>query len=117
MGEREVLARVAAVIESRRPSRGGHLEKSYVAQLFERGSEGILKKIGEEAVEVVMAAKNLDHGGDRQRVIEEMADLWFHTLVVLAHYDLAPAQVLDELQRREGIGGLQEKAMREVPKP
>ena len=117
MGEREVLYKLAEVIESRKPSRGGYRDASYVAQLFERGSEGILKKVGEEAVEVVMAAKNLDHGGDRQRVIEEMADLWFHTLVVLAHYDLGPEQVLDELRRREGVGGLQEKAMRAVPKP
>jgi phosphoribosyl-ATP pyrophosphohydrolase len=113
MDNEEVLARLAAVIESRKLSKGGLAESSYVAKLFERGSEGILKKVGEEAVELVMAAKDLDHGGARRRVIEETADLWFHTLVVLAHYDLSPDQVLDELQRREGIGGLQEKAMRE----
>jgi phosphoribosyl-ATP pyrophosphohydrolase len=69
-----------------------------------------LKKVGEEATEVVMAAKD----GDRQRVVGEMADLWFHSMVVLAHFDLAPADVLDELERREGLSGLEEFAARKM---
>jgi len=104
----DTLARLAAVIESRRPERGGDPATSYVARLFARGEDAILKKIGEEATEVVLAAK----GGQRERIVAEVADLWFHTLVTLAQHGLAPADVLAELARREGISGLDEFAAR-----
>ena len=106
----DTLARLAAVIESRKPGRGGDPDKSYVARLFAKGPDAILKKIGEEATEVVMAAKD----GDRARIVGEVADLWFHTLVALAAYDLAPADVLAELERREGLSGLEEFAARKA---
>lgn len=103
--EKDVLTRLAQVIEARR---GGDPESSYVARLLARGTDGILKKIGEEATETVMAAKD----GDRQRIVAETADLWFHCLVMLAHFDLAPADVYAELSRREGLSGLDEFAAR-----
>ena len=101
----DVLARLAGVIESRR---GGDPGTSYVARLLARAPDAVLKKIGEEATETVMAAKD----GDRQRIVAETADLWFHCLVMLAQYDLAPADVLAELARREGLSGLDEHAAR-----
>ena len=101
----DVLARLAAVIESRKGADPG---ASYVARLLARAPDAILKKIGEEATETVMAAKD----GDPQRIVAETADLWFHTLVMLAHYKLKPQDVLDELARREGLSGLAEKAAR-----
>jgi len=108
------LAALAAVIASRLPSRGGDPEASYVARLLHKGPDAFLKKIGEEATEVVMAAKDADHGGDKAKVVYEVADLWFHSMVALAHYGLSPADVIAELQRREGTSGLEEKAMRKV---
>ena len=108
------LARLAAVIESRKPANGGDPEKSYVARLLHKGPDAFLKKIGEEATEVVMAAKDAEHGGDAGKVLYEVADLWFHLMVALAHFGLTPAQVIAELERREGLGGLEEKAMRKV---
>ncbi len=108
------LARLAAVIESRKPAHGGDPEKSYVARLLHRGPDAFLKKIGEEATEVVMAAKDADQGGDRQKLVGEVADLWFHTLIALAHYGLTPQDVIDELVRREGLSGLEEKALRKA---
>lgn len=110
----DALARLAAVIESRLPANGGDPEKSYVARLLHKGPDAFLKKIGEEATEVVMAAKDADHGGDRTKVVYEVADLWFHTMVALAHYGLSPAEVVAELERREGTGGIEEKALRKV---
>lgn len=101
----DLLARLAETLASRR---GADPDRSYVARLFHKGEDAILKKIGEEATETVMAAKD----GDRARIVAETADLWFHTLVMLAHYDLSPADVLDELARREGLSGLDEKARR-----
>ncbi len=101
----DVLARLAAVIESRRDADPA---SSYVARLLARRPDAVLKKIGEEATETVMAAKD----GDRARIVAETADLWFHCLVMLAQYDLAPADVLDELARREGLSGLDEQAAR-----
>jgi len=101
----DVLARLAAVIASRR---GGDPERSYVARLFARAPDGILKKIGEEATETVMAAKD----GDRERIVAETADLWFHCLVMLTLFDIAPSDVMDELVRREGLSGLDEFAAR-----
>jgi phosphoribosyl-ATP pyrophosphohydrolase len=106
------LARVAAVIESRKPANGGDPAASYVAKLFAKGDDAILKKIGEEATELVMAAKDARVDGDASKVLYECADLWFHSLVLLARFDLTPQQVLDELARREGVSGLDEKAAR-----
>ena len=108
------LARLAAVIESRKPANGGNPEASYVARLLHKGPDAFLKKIGEEATEVVMAAKDADHGGDRAKIVGEVADLWFHCMIALAHYGLRPADVVAELQRREGLGGLEEKALRKA---
>lgn len=101
----DTLIRLAATIAARR---GADPDRSYVARLFHKGEDAILKKIGEEATETVMAAKD----GDRARIVAETADLWFHTMVMLAHYDLTPADVLAELARREGLSGLDEKARR-----
>lgn len=106
------LARIAAVIESRKPANGGDPAASYVAKLFAKGDDAILKKIGEEATELVMAAKDARVDGDAAKVLYECADLWFHSLVLLARFDLTPQQVLDELARREGVSGLDEKAAR-----
>jgi phosphoribosyl-ATP pyrophosphohydrolase len=105
----DVLFRLAEVIESRR---GGDPETSYVARLLARGDDAILKKIGEEATETVLAAKDAGHGGSSDRLVAETADLWFHCLVMLAHYGLKPQQVLAELQRRAGTSGIEEKAAR-----
>jgi phosphoribosyl-ATP pyrophosphohydrolase len=101
----EVLARLAATIESRR---GADPASSYVASLLAKGGDAILKKIGEEATETVMASKD----GAPDRVAAEMADLWFHCLVLLAHHGLSPADVFAELERREGRSGHDEKASR-----
>ena len=108
------LAALAAVIESRLPAQGGNPEASYVARLLHKGPDAFLKKIGEEATEVVMAAKDADHGGDPSKIVYEVADLWFHCMVALAHYGLKPADVLAELDRRVGTSGIEEKAMRKV---
>lgn len=105
-----VLTALAAVIESRR---GDDPDTSYVARLLSRAPDAVLKKIGEEATETVMAAKD----GNAGAIIAETADLWFHCLVMLAQYGLHPQAVLDELQRRSGIGGLQEKAARQGGSP
>jgi len=103
----DTLERLAAVIESRR---GGDPDKSYVARLFAKGQDAMLKKVGEEATEVVMAGKD----GDATKLTGEVADLWFHTMVVLAAHGLKPADVLAELRRREGMSGLEEFALRKV---
>ena len=108
------LARLAQVIESRKPAQGGDPDKSYVARLLHKGPDAFLKKIGEEATETVMAAKDVDHGGDKTKLVGEVADLWFHCMIALAHYGLSPADVVAELARREGLSGLDEKAMRKV---
>jgi phosphoribosyl-ATP pyrophosphohydrolase len=110
----DALASLAAVIESRLPARGGDPEASYVARLLHKGPDAFLKKIGEEATEVVMAAKDADHGGDKAKVVGEVADLWFHCMIALAHYGLTPADVLAELQRRAGTSGIEEKALRKA---
>jgi len=110
----DALARLAAVIESRKASQGGDPNASYVARLLHKGPDGFLKKIGEEATEVVMAAKDADHGGDPRKIVNEVADLWFHCMVALAHYQLTPADVIAELQRREGTSGIEEKALRKA---
>ena len=114
MSSNDSLARLAAVIESRKPANGGDPDKSYVTRLLHKGPDAFLKKIGEEATEVVMAAKDVDHGADRSKLVYEVADLWFHSLVALAHYGLTPADVLTELERREGTSGIEEKALRKA---
>lgn len=102
----DILARLAQTIASRR---GADAATSYVASLFAKGDDAILKKIGEEATETVMAAKD----GDPARIVAEVADLWFHCLVLLARHGLSPDDVLAELARREGVSGHAEKAARE----
>lgn len=114
MASNDSLARLAAVIESRKPANGGDPERSYVARLLHKGPDAFLKKIGEEATETVMAAKDIDHGGDPIRLVGEVADLWFHSMIALAHYGLAPADVIAELERREGTSGIEEKALRKA---
>jgi phosphoribosyl-ATP pyrophosphohydrolase len=99
------LGQLADIIESRR---GADPDQSYVARLLARGEDAILKKIGEEATETVMAAKD----ADSRRIVAETADLWFHSLVMLAHFGLRPEDVIAELARREGVSGLEEKARR-----
>ena len=101
----DVLTQLAEVLESRKSASP---DSSYVASLYDKGLDEILKKVGEEATETVMAAKD----GNPEKIIYETADLWFHTLVMLANQDLGPQQVLDELQRRFGLSGLDEKASR-----
>lgn len=103
----DTLARLAEVIESRKL---GDPDKSYVARLFQKGTDAILKKIGEEATETVMAAKD----GDHQKIVYEVADLWFHSMIALSAFGLKPADVLAELERREGLSGLEEFARRKV---
>lgn len=100
------LIQLAQVLEERKTQSG---ESSYVASLYEKGLNAILKKIGEESTEVVIAAKD----GDKQQIIYETADLWFHCLVLLAQQGLHPNDVLSELQRRFGLSGLDEKAQRQ----
>lgn len=101
----DTLERLAAVLEQRKEA---DPDGSYVARLYHKGLDAILKKIGEEATETVMAAKD----GDRDRIVSETADLWFHCLVLLAQQGLQPGDVLQELERRFGLSGLEEKARR-----
>ena len=103
----DTLERLAATIASRRD---GDPDTSYVARLFAKGPNAALKKIGEEATEVVMAAKD----GDADKLVGEVADLWFHCLIVLAQQGRGPAAVLAELRRREGLSGLDEFAARKA---
>lgn len=102
----DILSELAAVLEERKTQ---DPESSYVARLYDKGLDAILKKIGEEATETVMAAKD----GVPDKIVYEVADLWFHSLVLLAHQGLGPDQVLSELQRRFGLSGLDEKASRQ----
>ena len=105
MKNNDILDRIAATIDERKR---GDPKKSYVASLFAKGDDAMLKKIGEEATEVVLAAK----GDDRLHLVREITDLWFHCMIVLERHGLGPADVLAEMQRREGISGLDEKAAR-----
>lgn len=107
-----ILSRLAQVLQSRRPEQGGDPAGSYVAKLLSKGQDAILKKVGEESTELVMASKD----GQPERVVSEMADLWFHCLVLLTHHRLNPNDVLNELARREGLSGLAEKASRGTDK-
>lgn len=102
----DTLTELARVLESRKSSEPG---SSYVASLYHKGLDGILKKIGEEATETVLAAKD----GDKSKIVYETADLWFHCMVMLAHQGLGPQDVLGELERRFGLSGLEEKASRD----
>lgn len=110
----DTLNRLAAVIESRKLANGGDPEKSYVSRLFAKGDDAILKKVGEEATETVMAAKDVRAGAEASKLLYECADLWFHSMVMLAQFNLTPQDVLNELARREGISGIEEKASRKV---
>jgi len=101
----DVLNRLAELMEQRKSAEP---DSSYVAKLYAKGMDSILKKVGEEATETVIAAK----GGDKAQIVYETADLWFHCLVMLAKAGLKPQDVLDELARREGLSGLDEKAAR-----
>ena len=102
----DILARLMAVLESRKEAEPG---SSYVASLYDKGLDTILKKIGEESAETIIAAKS----GDKQQIVYETADLWFHSLVLLAQQNLTAQQVLDELERRFGLSGIDEKASRQ----
>ena len=108
----DTLRRLGEVLESRKLANGGDPDKSYIARLFNKGDDAILKKIGEEATETVMAAKDARVSGDKSKVLYECADLWFHSMVLLAQFELSPQDVLNELARREGLSGLEEKAAR-----
>jgi phosphoribosyl-ATP pyrophosphohydrolase len=110
----DTLKRLADIIESRKPAKGGDPDQSYVARLFAKGDDAILKKVGEEATEAVMAAKDARVSGDASGLVYEVADLWFHSLIMLAQFDLSPRDVLDELARREGMSGIEEKASRKL---
>lgn len=105
MSDEEVLRRLSKVIADRRR---GDPSSSYVASLFAKGQDAVLKKVAEEAAEAVLAAK----GGDKLHIVKETADLWFHSLLLLAWHDLAPEDVLAELRRREGVSGIAEKQSR-----
>jgi phosphoribosyl-ATP pyrophosphohydrolase len=105
----DTLQRLAATIESRK---GGDAASSYVSKLFAKGDDTILKKVGEEAVEAVMAAKDARVSGDTAKLVYETADLWFHSLIMLSHFGITVEQVMAELDRRSGVSGLDEKASR-----
>ncbi|MFC1748345.1 phosphoribosyl-ATP diphosphatase [Pseudomonadota bacterium] len=109
MSSNEILDQLAEVLEARK---GAEPDSSYVASLYAKGLDSILKKVGEEATETVIAAKD----GEREQLVYETADLWFHTMVMLAHQGLGPNDVLNELARRFGLSGLDEKAARSKDK-
>jgi phosphoribosyl-ATP pyrophosphohydrolase len=118
MSSNDSLQRLAQIIETRKVANGGDPDTSYVARLLHKGPDAFLKKIGEEATETVMAAKDIDYGGTtpelKAKLVGEVADLWFHSLIALAHYGLSPADVIAELERREGTSGIEEKALRKA---
>ena len=118
MQSTDTLQRLAQIIETRKVANGGDPDASYVARLLHKGPDAFLKKIGEEATETVMAAKDIDYGGKtpelKAKLVGEVADLWFHSLIALAHYGLSPADVIAELERREGTSGIEEKALRKA---
>ena len=119
MTSNDSLAELARVLQSRK---GGDPASSYVARLLHQGPDAFLKKIGEEATELVMACKDADYGVASSeakaqalsKIVNETADLWFHSMVALAHYGLSPQDVIKELNRRVGISGLDEKAARKA---
>ncbi len=101
-----ILTQIAEVLEQRKQADPA---ESYVAGLYKKGEESILRKIGEEAVETILASKS----GEKTQIIYETADLWFHTLVMLSHHNIDPSAILDELERRFGLSGLEEKRSRQ----
>jgi phosphoribosyl-ATP pyrophosphohydrolase len=105
----DTLTRLAELIETRKKASP---DSSYVAKLMHSGLNKILEKVGEEAVETILAARDVEQGTSKNKLIYETADLWFHTLVMLAQLDCSPAEVLQELERRFGVSGLEEKAAR-----
>jgi phosphoribosyl-ATP pyrophosphohydrolase len=111
MTSNDSLDQLAQVLASRK---GGDPESSYTARLLSKGPDAFLKKIGEEATELVMACKDADHGGDTSKIIAETADLWFHSMVALSYYGLGPRDVIAELDKRVGTSGLEEKAARKA---
>jgi phosphoribosyl-ATP pyrophosphohydrolase len=111
MNANDSLSQLATVLESRK---SGDPDTSYVARLFAKGPDAFLKKIGEEATEVVLACKDASHGAGKQAIVNETADLWFHSMVALSYYGLSPRDVLAELERRVGLSGLDEKAARKA---
>jgi phosphoribosyl-ATP pyrophosphohydrolase len=124
MNTTDSLSKLASVLETRKVANGGDPETSYVAKLLHKGPDAFLKKIGEEATECVMAAKDVDaaqakqdgalEAFTKQKLVGEVADLWFHSMIALAHYELSPTDVIAELERRVGLSGLDEKALRKV---
>ena len=109
----EVLTQLAQTLAERKAN--GDAESSYVAQLHAKGLNKILEKLGEESVETILAAKDFDRGGSRSDLVGEVADLWFHSLVMLSHLDVSHDEILNELARRFGLSGLDEKAARKQP--
>ncbi|BBP42469.1 phosphoribosyl-ATP diphosphatase [Thiosulfativibrio zosterae] len=105
----DILQQLDGILESRKSQSA---EESYVASLYAKGLDKILKKVGEEATETIMAAKDVAHNGDKNHLVYEVADLWFHTLVLLAHQNLSSQDITQELQRRFGLSGHEEKANR-----
>lgn len=101
----DILNRLSELLEARKSA---DPKTSYVAKLYAKGMDSILKKVGEEATETIIAVKE----GEKSQIVYETADLWFHTLVMLAHANIKPQEILDELARREGLSGLDEKAAR-----
>ena len=118
MNSNDSLASLALIIESRKVANGGDPDTSYVARLLHKGPNAFLKKIGEEATEAVMAAKDLDYNLAtpelKANLVGEVADLWFHSMIALAHYNLNPSDVMAELERRAGTSGIEEKALRKA---
>ena len=109
MSNNEILAQLSEILEQRKAAEP---DSSYVASLYNKGLDAILKKVGEEATETVMAAKDVAHGGDIDKLVYEVADLWFHTMILLADQNLSADDVLAELARRFGVSGHDEKAAR-----
>jgi len=109
MTQSTILHRLSATIEARKQADADH---SYVAKLLKGGQDKILKKIAEESAETLMASKD----GNAQHVVRETADLWFHCLILLSHHGLSPEDVLQELEKREGVSGIAEKASRKIEK-
>jgi phosphoribosyl-ATP pyrophosphohydrolase len=110
MKHSEILAQLSDILEQRK---GAAPDSSYVASLYDKGLDAILKKVGEEATETVMAAKDVEQGGGKEKLVYEVADLWFHTMVLLADQGLSADDILKELARRFGVSGHDEKAARE----
>jgi phosphoribosyl-ATP pyrophosphohydrolase len=109
MNNSEILAQLTEILEQRK---NADADSSYVASLYNKGLDAILKKVGEEATETVMAAKDAAAGGDKEKLVYEVADLWFHTMILLADQNLSADDVLAELARRFGVSGHDEKAAR-----